>query len=49
MAKREQLITEIENLRKHISARLEMIDGGKLQGTREFELTEQMIDNFTER
>ena len=49
MTIRENLISEIENLRKNISTRLEMLDSGKLREPKEIEFTQQLIEKFTNK
>ena len=49
MEMRDQLISEIEDLRKDISSRLELVDAGKLRQPNELSRTENMIDDFTEK
>ena len=49
MGRREQIQSEIENIRKNISSRLELFDAGKLRGPSDIKIINQLINDFEER
>ena len=49
MAKREQIRSEIENLRQNITSRLEIVENEDLQGSNNIELTMKLIEQFEKR
>ena len=49
MGRREHIQSEIENIRKNISSRLEMFDAGNLRGSSDIKIINQMINDFEER
>jgi hypothetical protein len=49
MGKREEIQSEIENIRKNISSRLEVFDAGNLRGSSDRKIINLMINDFEER
>ena len=49
MGKREQIQSEIENIRKNISSSLEVFHAGNLRGPSDIKIINQMINDFEER